>query len=137
MPTCFHEPAPDELVDGTSPHESDPVDPPHESDPGVIARVIDNRKARRELIWLSHMAKGDHANACDIERYDRHIRRRLAPSFARLWRALHTTECRYCNAGLGRETLYAILFDQRWRHHAARHAGVPCTCLDCGGSFSP
>ena len=129
MQTSAQQHAPDEPFDDD--------DRQYESDPGVVARIIADRRARRELIWLSHMAKGDHENARDIERYDPHVRRRLAPSFARLWSALHACECGYCNRTTGREGLYGLLFDQRWRHHAARYAGVSCACLDCGGSFVP
>ncbi|MCC6899063.1 MAG: hypothetical protein IT377_08815 [Polyangiaceae bacterium] len=95
-------------------------------DPAVYDRLARDAPARRELIWLLAMIKGDHQHARELEGLDSGIRRRLAPLMAKTWHQL-----RRQGEGRGQGELYQRAFDQRFAHHAARYRAVSCACKEC------
>lgn len=90
-------------------------------------RLCRNAPARRELLWLRAMSKGDRDTARELEGLEPGLRRRLAPVVTRHWH-----EQRRSSLGPKAEAaLYSKVYDERSDHHLARFGGRACSCGEC------
>ncbi len=98
---------------------------------GALERIAHDPAARRELVWVRALERGDAAAAARIERADPGVKGRLE----RL--AMRILECALPPADLDdpgmRRELYLRIHDERFRHHCARFAKTPCGCIECTG----
>lgn len=98
-------------------------------DVDAFDRLCRNAPARRELLWLMAMSKGDRATARDLEGLDSGLRRRLAPIVTRHWRERHAQRV----GPRAEAELYQVVWDERSAHHLARFGGRACRCAECAG----
>jgi hypothetical protein len=104
------------------------AEPEYVWDPEVLRRITEDPAARRELIWLRAMAKADYDYARDIESVDPQLKKRLNDCLARVWRRVR---CDPSRRDGGMVEVYEVSYDERWRHHSAHFAGIPCSCEGC------
>lgn len=93
----------------------------------ALERLCRDAPARRELLWLRAMSKGDRDMARELEALDPGLRRRLAPIVSRHWHERRAAgPCSKAEA-----ELYDAVYDERSDHHLARFGGRACLCGDC------
>lgn len=81
----------------------------------VFERLIADPEARRELLWLRAMEKGDDGDACDIERVDPGV-------VARLRAAGFDIDVRPDDERRGRRERFGRMMDEREEQHMVRLA---------------
>lgn len=97
----------------------------------ALDHIAHDPGARRELLWIRALERGDAATAESIERVDPGVADRLEPLALRVLEcALPNTDMN--NPGVLRE-LYLRVHDERFRHHCARFTRETCGCIECTG----
>lgn len=93
----------------------------------AFERMNRDAAARREMLWLQAMIKGERREARELEALEPKLRRRIAPVVSRHWRA----ERRARADPKAERELYEAIWDERLDHHIARFAGKACSCPEC------
>lgn len=100
-------------------------------DPYIEAfrHVVRDVPARRELLWILAMMKGDHRTAREFEELEPALLPNLSPIVSRHWRARRLSP----RPGTER-SLFDAIWDERLEHHLARFGAGGCHCPECGES---